>query len=223
MPASKQRCTSYAARVSGFLLFPEDEVLLVEHLIHREGLALLVSDDMRDGPKVVERFTQAQPLPPPANPLHTSPEPDTFVFWVRALGELRTLADGRPRQSAIGRVERLLTEQAAGGDSGHLLDQSRSPILRWRRSHWHPNGTLCPGLLQAQVRRTKEQPVELLRLHSRVNRWMKAHSTELDPFDHAPEEARERKPENLQAFSTWAFPTAWEWIRNGGGVWPWNA
>jgi hypothetical protein len=208
--------------VSGFLLFPEDEVLLVEHLVHREGLSLLVSDDLRDGPKVVGEFTRAQSLPPPAKP-HTSSEADTFVFWVKALGEVWTLPESPPPQSGIERVERLLTDQATGGDSGHLLDQSRSPILRWRRSHWHPNGTLCPGLLQAQVRTTKEQPVELLRLHSRVNRWMKAQSTKVDPFDHAPEEVRERKPENLRAFSTWAFPSAWEWIRNGGGVWPWNA
>jgi hypothetical protein len=209
--------------VSGFLLLPEDEVLLVEHLVHREGLALLASDDMRDGPKIVAEFTRPQPLPPSARPLHTSPEPDTFVFWVKALGEVRTLAEGPPLQGAIERVERLLTDQASGSDSRHLLDQSRSPILRWRRSHWHPNGTLCPGLLQAQARATKEQPVELLRVHSRVNRWMKAQSTKVDPFDHAPEEVRERKPENLRAFSTWVFPSAWEWIRNGGRVWPWNA
>jgi hypothetical protein len=209
--------------VGGFLLLPEDELLLVDHFMGQENLALLASDDLRAGPRLVERLVTPQPLRPPAEPLQQHPEPHAFIFWAQALGPLRTIGEAPPPASASERVERLLTDESAGGDSQHVLDWSRSPIIRWSRANWHENGALCPGRLQAQPRKTKEQPPELLRLHSRLSRWMKKQSTRIDPFEHAPSEVGDRRPQNLQGYATWAFPAAEDWVRRGGNVWPWNA
>jgi hypothetical protein len=208
--------------VGGFLLMPEDELVLVEHLLQAEALKLLATDDLRDGPRVVAERGRPQPLPPPAQPFVEPAEPPTFIFWCPQLGELRVLGDAPPPVTAMDRVHRLLQFQATD-DAPSLLDTERSPILRWSRARWHPNGALCPGLLQSQSRTTKEQPDELLRLHARVKRWMRTHGEKLNPFDHAPPDVRDQQPSNLKPFVVWAFPRAAEWVRTGGQIWPWNA
>lgn len=205
-----------------FLLLPDDEVLFVRHLVDDEALVLLASDDLSDGVRPVPAFA-SRPLPPPPVALQPSPEPIELIFWAEALGRVRTVAEAPAPTDASDRVARLLADEAAGGDAGHLLDLSRSPLVRWRRCSWHPNGALCPGLLQAQARKSREQPKELLRLRERVERWMKAQGERLNPFEHAPADVQARQPENVRAFATWAFPAAAQWVRAGGCVWPWNA
>jgi hypothetical protein len=208
--------------VGGFLLMPEDELVLVEHLLGAEELRLLATDDLRDGPRFVAELGQSQPLPQPAQPFVEPAEPHTFFFWAPQLGELRVLGDAPPPATATDRVLRLLQSEATD-DAQSLLDTERSPIIRWSRARWHPNGALCPGLLQAQSRKTKDQPDELLRLYARVRRWMKGRSEKFNPFDHAPPEVRDPQPTNLKPFVVWAFPRAAEWVRGGGQIWPWNA
>ncbi len=102
-------------------------------------------------------------------------EPDRFTFWVPQLGDL----------------------------DGTRVDYERAPILVWTRSRWHGSGALCPGRLTAQARARKDQPKALLRVHERVERWMKREGTKL----HDPP-------------AVFAFPQAAQWVREGGKVRP---
>jgi hypothetical protein len=116
--------------------------------------------------------------PPVAGPLPAPlplDHPDRFTFWVPQLGDL----------------------------DGACVDYERAPILVWRRSRWHGSGALCPGRLSAQARARKDQPKALLRVHERVERWMKREGTKL----HHPS-------------AVFAFPQAARWVREGGMVWP---
>jgi hypothetical protein len=210
------------AIVGGFLLLPEDERVLIEHLTDAEGLLLLASDDLRGGPAVVRRPLHSPPLPPPSEPLRPPEEPDTFIFWWPKGGELRARGDAPAPSDAAGRVALKLAQDATE-HWRDLLDNERSPIVRWARCHWHSSGALCPGLLQAQARKTSQQPAELLRLHRRVATWMKKQAVRMNPFDHAPEQLTLDPPANLKMFWAWAFPAAEAWVRDGGTIWPWNA
>ena len=115
--------------------------------------------------------------PPVAGPL-PAPQPldhpDRFTFWVPALGTLE----------------------------GASVDHERAPILVWERSRWHASGALCPGRLRAQARPRKDQPKDLLRVHERVERWMKREGVKLQPS------------------GVFALPHAARWIREGGDVGP---
>jgi hypothetical protein len=208
--------------VGGFLLLPEDEQVLVEHLTDAEGLLLLASDDLRGGPPVVRGRLQAPSLPPPAEPFQPSGVPDMFIFWWPEGGELRALGDAPAPTHAVDRVA-LKLSQDASEQWKDLLDQERSPILRWKRCHWHHNGALCPGLLGVQARTASQQPAGLLWLRRRVQTWMKKHAVRTNPFDHAPDELATDPPANVDSYWVWAFPAAEAWVRDGGTVWPWNA
>lgn len=171
-----------------FLLLPEDELALLAHL-EAESLTRLAHDDLAYGPPAAG---------PPASPPPLPDTPQSFTFWVRALGELRAL-DGRS-----------------------LLDRERSPILAWHRCSWHPTGALRPGRLTAQARPRKDQPKALLRVHEGVERWMKHEGTKLNPFDHAPDDPPLERPEHEKPFAVFALPHAGRWVREGGSVWPWD-
>jgi len=196
--------------------------MLIEHLTDAEGLLLLASDHLRAGPSVVRGQLDPPSLPPPAEPLTPREEPATFNFWWQEGGELRALGDAPPPGDAAGRVA-LKLAQDASEHRQDLLDLERSPIVRWARCRWHSSGALCPGLLQAQARKTSEQPAGLVRLHRRVARWMKKQGVRINPFDHGPEELTMDPPANLNMFWAWAFPAAEAWVRDGGTIWPWNA
>jgi hypothetical protein len=184
--------------MGGFLLLPEDEPALVAHLLEAESLTRLAHDDLSYGPPVVGALEAPLPLPEPPRPGVEPGVPRRFTFWVPDLGEL---SPARHR----------------------FIDYERSPVLTWRRTSWHASGALCPGLLGTQTRPRKDQPVELLRLLARVEKWMKRSGVRLDPFDHAPDEPPVERPANVKPFAVWAHPHAAQWVRGGGSVWPWNA
>lgn len=105
-----------------------------------------------------------------------------------------------------------------------LIDFNRTPAIRFTRSRWHKSGSLCPGLLSGQARPIKEQPKELVSLLRKIERWMKRAGERLNPFEHCHVEIPLKKPpRNLNMFWVWARPTALDWVRTGGSVWPWNA
>ena len=66
--------------MAGFLLLPEDELMLVAHLLDTEGLTRLAHEDLAHGPPVARPLVQALPLP--------EAEPGRFVFWASGVGEL---------------------------------------------------------------------------------------------------------------------------------------
>ena len=148
------------------------------------GFLLLPDDE----PALVAHLLEAESLerlahddlsfgPPVAGPLPAAPaldHPVRFTFWVPELGDLH----------------------------GASVDYERAPILVWTRSRWHGSGALCPGRLTAQARARKDQPKALLRVHERVERWMKREGTKL------------RHPS-----AVFAFPHAAQWVREGGTVW----
>lgn len=208
--------------MGGFILLPEDELILVEHLRSAEELLLLASDDLAGGPPVIRGSLDPPPLPPPPVPFQPAAEPDALLFWWPPGGELRTLGDAPAPADAKGRVALHLTQDATS-EWQDLLDQERSPIIRWSRTRWHSSGALCPGLLQTQARKTTEQPRELLRLHRRLTSWMKKQGVRTNPFDHAPEELPVEPPPNVGSSWVWAFPAAAAWVGEGGTLWPWNA
>lgn len=128
---------------------------------------------------------------------------------------MRVRGDAPAPADAAGRVELKLAQDATEHWTD-VLDHKRSPIVRWARCHWHSSGALCPGLLQAQARKTSEQPADLLRLHRRVATWMKKHAVRMNPFDHAPEQLTMDPPANLNMFWAWAFPAAEAWVAMAG-------
>lgn len=208
--------------MGGFLLLPEDELVLVAHLLDGEGLKLLASIDLGDGPCTVDGLTDPLPLPAPRQPNIEPSEPLELTFWAHQLGSLRPWSDAPAPTSVSERVHRMVNQQSVA-DFGSAVDEERSPVLRWRRTNWHSSGALCPGLLQAQARPAKQQPQELMKLHARVTRWMKREGHQLDPFEHAPEALPVDPPRNTKPFRVWAHRHAAEWVRCGGRVWPWNA
>jgi hypothetical protein len=208
--------------MGGYLLLPEDELVLVAHFQQTESLELLATDDLSGGPRLLKGLSEPLPLPPPPRPGQETAEPGEFVFWARELGELRALRDAPEPTIAVERIERMLVAEAAE-NAESILDYARSPIIRWHRASWHSSGALCPGLLQAQARKTSEQPPELLRLHGRLGRWMSRQSERFEAFDHAPADVREQRPRNTRPFVVRAFPRAAAWVKGGGQIWPWNA
>jgi hypothetical protein len=141
-----------------------------------------------------------------------------LTFWVPQLGELLAMSEAPLPTTQIERVHRMVNE---GLES--FIDYERSPILSWQRTTWHATGALCPGRLTAQTRPRKDQPVQLLRLLARVERWMKQKGVKLNSFDHAPDELSVERPLNEKPFAVWALPHAARWVTDGGSVWPWSA
>ena len=137
--------------MGGFLLLPEDELILIAHLLDAEGLTLLASDDLADGPQELDVLTGPLSLPTPPRPNTDPTEPPHFTFWAHQLGPLRPWADAPQPTTFSERVHRLVNEESVP-DFESLLDDERSPILRWSRASWHDSGALCPGLLQGQAR-----------------------------------------------------------------------
>ena len=185
--------------MGGFLLLPEDELILIAHLLDAEGLTLLASDDLADGPQELDVLTGPLSLPTPPRPNTDPTEPPHFTFWAHQLGPLRPWADAPQPTTFSERVHRLVNEESVP-DFESLLDDERSPILRWSRASWHDSGALCPGLLQGQARPSAQQPSELRRLHARVQRWRQREGVALNPFEHAPDELPVEPPRNVGPF-----------------------
>ncbi len=212
-----------------YLLLPDDEVRLMEHLIDDEGLPMLLADRFPDGPHPpiseigdVRRLLPAR-LPPPARPRQRSEEPRSFVFWVSQVGPLRRAGEAPPPVSAQDRVARKVLADAAV-DAHDVMDYELSPILRFQRCRWHDNGALLPGLLQGPALRRADWHPDVRRLHSRIERWLRRDGARIDAFNYASagvepplsDAARRR-------FAVWAFPQAVEWLSSGGRIWPWTA
>lgn len=134
-----------------FLLLPEDELALVEHLLGDESLIRLAHEDLAHGPQVAGPLTAPLALPDATRP---GAEAERFVFWAPAVGELL-------------------------GDARSFVDHERSPIVVWHRAHWHASGALCAGRLSSQTRRRAEQPEALPALYDRVQLWMKRSGVKL--------------------------------------------
>ncbi len=66
--------------MGGFLLLPEDELVLVAHLLDVEGLKLLASIDLREGPSSMDGLSGPLPLPAPPRPNVEPSEPLELTF-----------------------------------------------------------------------------------------------------------------------------------------------
>jgi hypothetical protein len=201
-----------------FLLLPRDEIALVSHLCDELGLRLLLSDLTERGvPRIASRPTDAitDRLP------RSGDGASTLVFWCPALGPVKTFADASEPVDASNRVAALLTQQSAGGRYCDVVDLCRTPVIRWRRSLVRREGQLMPGSLQAMPMTIREHPPDVLKLHGKIERWIKKHAERVNPFDHCSD-APIPQPRNMNALWVWAHPHALEWVRNGGEIWPWT-
>jgi hypothetical protein len=121
--------------MAGFLLLPEDEPALIEHLLEAESLKRLAHDDLTFGPPVVGV---------PARPVELG-EPARMVFWVPQLGELGAgrldlerapvLCWNRSRWHASGALcpGRLTAQARARKDQPRALLQVHERVERWMK------------------------------------------------------------------------------------------
>jgi hypothetical protein len=219
-----------------FLLFPPDEIELVRYLCIDLDLALLLSDVTDGGvPRIAPLPLAAvpdkllwEPLPrAPGRPLSTPPDPLTFLFWCPSLGPVRTFVDAPEPTEAIDRVAAQLTREAKGPSYANAIDLTRTPVIRWQRARFQraclQNGRrLVPGLLQAMPVKLRDTPPEVLKLHRKIERWLKKRGEKLNPFGHCSQ-TLVPQPRNLNPFWVWVHPHAMEWVRGGGEIWPWTA
>lgn len=211
-----------------FLLLPEDERELVAYLVETRGLRLLVGDVLqrdvsgRRRPRVSVDALAAIPRVLPGPPAPGDTEVRQFLFWPPDVGGLVALGDPGRGQDPRSRVGIALSMQGNVQRWRDVVDQDRSPLIRWRRCYWRTNGHLTPGLLQGMAEVTRLWPSELLRLHSSIDRWLRKGSSRLDPFDYC-DNPPVAPPANRSRFVVWARPEAMAWVREGGRIWPWTA
>jgi hypothetical protein len=170
--------------VAGYLLFPDDERRLIEHLLG-ERVLLLSSDLLLDGEPDLASPAVPTELPPLPRVVPGEPGVHSYVFWCSALGPLRAEGDARAPSDAVGRVARhlLQTQTERWRD---VVDYASSPIIRLRRAHWHRSGALLPALLQGPSRVTRDWDPELVRLFRRVERWLRSWTTKTNEWDLCP-------------------------------------
>jgi hypothetical protein len=203
-----------------WLLLPDDERVLLAFIIDEIGGVLLDGEVTEHGePRVVSDPLHALSDSLPSRDSH---EPTGYTFWIRDLGEIRTMADAPRTSDAREMVFRQLNADKFPDRWRDLVDLSRSPVLRVHRSNWNRNGCLNPGLLQAAATTVKEQPPELLARLRKTDRWLRREGERLNPFDYCSQSPM-AAPRNMNPFWVWARPHALAWVQNGGEVWPWNA
>jgi hypothetical protein len=196
----------------------------MEGLTGEFGLRLLASEIAPGAePELIASPVKAVPddLALPPQPQRQRSAPTEFLWWCSKLGPIQTLRDAPPSDDPGDHVAELLNREAT--DAWHdLIDLTRTPVIRYRRSMWHDNcrRRMQPGVLQGMAAPVSEQ-AGVNRLHARISRWMKRHGERLDPFDHCAEVPVER-PSNTSRFLVWAWPEALSWVQAGGEVWPWT-
>lgn len=200
---------------------PPDETLVVERLCSTFGLRLLIDELTENGrPHIANAPIQAARTQLPN--LHgPTAVPRVFVFWCEELGPIRTLGEAPPPADPVDKVARLMTVRQTGRWAD-LVDLSRTPVIRWRRSQWHEQNRVTPSALQAMALKLRDQPPELTRLHGRINRALQKEGRRINPFEHCSDLPHGR-PANENWAVAWALPAAATWIGSGGEVWPWDA
>jgi hypothetical protein len=205
--------------VAGYLLFPDDERRLIEHL-NAEQVLLLRSDLLVDGEPDLASPPVPTELPPLPRVVPGEEGVHSYVFWCSLLGPLQAEGDAPAPTDARERVARQLL-QAQTERWRDVIDYKRSPIIRLRRAHWHRSGALLPALLQGQPRVTREWPPELLRLFQRVERWLRSWTTKTNEWDLCPPEG-EVRPANVRPYVFYASPAALDWVQKGGRAFAMN-
>lgn len=218
-----------------YLLLPDDEQNLVRYLSSEAGLDLLLdalAPRQRSGgasrrlPHVGGDPLAALPndLPPPVRPREPGTVPRSLLFWSPGLGPLVALGDPGREQDAKSRVGLALTRESAD-EAGYVwedvIDQERSPVIRWLRCSWRDDGHLTPGLLQGMAAPLRAWPQQLVRTYRSVERWLRRDAVRIDPFEHC-DGPPATIPRDRRPFTVWARPAAASWVAGGGRVWPWT-
>jgi len=204
-----------------WLLLPEDEVQLVTYLTGPLGLRMVLPKLTSAGVALAKDPLTALTSELPGHV--TEGIPWDFTFWCPDIGPMRLLGD-RPSEGHDD-VRTRVALQMTKVESPRwreLLDLRRTPVIRFRRSAWHQEGPLMPGLLQGMDLTVKEHPSDVIRLLRSITSWLKREGEKLNPFEHCSNSPIPQ-PRNLNPFWVWARPCALSWVRAGGEVWPWNA
>jgi hypothetical protein len=142
-----------------YLHVTDDERELAGFLCGELGAKLLLSDVAAAGePRFADDSISALPSELPAAAVFGSTEVYTFIFWLPAVGPVKTFRDTPPASDAGDRVARRLSREAAGEQFLDLIDLERTPVLTFNRSHWHARNWLAPGNLGSMPRRSADRP-----------------------------------------------------------------
>jgi hypothetical protein len=205
-----------------YLHVTDDERELVAFLCGELSAKLLLSDVASKGePRFADDPLSSLPSELPAAPKFGSNKVYTLIFWLPAIGPVKTLRDAPPASAPRDRVARLLSREAAAEQFADLIDFERSPVLTFTRSHWHAPNRLAPGILSSMPA-TTVLPREVQRVHSRMQRWLRNRGVKIDPFEHCAE-VKDRRPKRLGLLWVWVQPHAMALVQQGTEIWPWNA
>jgi hypothetical protein len=200
-----------------YLLLPDDELPFVRYLTGEIGATMLV-DGLAPGgkPHIALDAIGAWDRHLPGRD-----EEGTVLFWCSWAGPIQTLGDTPTPADVKRRVALTITKQHAGPVFDDLIDLTRTPILRWRRSIRQEPRRLLPAVLAAMELKARDTPAAVLAAHRRATSWLKRNGTKLSPFDHCTNLPMPA-PTNLNPFWVWAHSGALSWLQAGGEVWPWT-
>jgi hypothetical protein len=206
-----------------YLHVTDDERELTAFLCGELGAKLLLSDIAAAGePRFADDPISALPSGLPAAAVFGSTEVRTLIFWLPAIGPVKTFRDAPPASDARDRVARRLSREVAGEQFLDLIDLERTPVLTFNRSHWHAQNRLAPGNLGSVPTRSAVIPPGVKRAHSRAQRWLRKRGVKIDPFAYCAE-VSDRRPRHLGPLWVWVQPHAMALVKQGTEIWPWNA
>src|SRR5882757_8544870 len=113
-----------------YLHATDDEQDLVAFLCGKLGAKLLLSDVAVVGEaRCADDPLAALPPQLPTAAVFGSQEVRTFIFWLSAVGPIKTFRDAPPASDARDRVARLLARDAASEQYADLIDLERTPEI----------------------------------------------------------------------------------------------
>lgn len=205
-----------------FLLVPQDERDLTTYLCNEVGARLLLSDIAPSrAAQVAEDPLQALPPDLPAAATPGSRSIHDLLFWLPEHGAIRTMRDAPEAADPRDVISRRLTRESSDRYLD-VIDTTRTPLLRLRRSTRISGNRLKPGVLGLAPLDTPELQETVARTHAKVVRWLKRRGTKIDPFLHCPEVA-DRRPIRLGPLWVWVQPHAGVLVGKGVEIWPWSA
>lgn len=201
-----------------FLLFPEEERTFIERVLEKHSGVILKKDYLVDGSLKTVDIHDLDFADFPNDIQSTQ----TIILWLQDCGDIKTMKDAPQPHLAKDKVATLLTKEAAGALYENIIDYSRTPIIRWRRSRYHSENRLIPALLQSMPVPLGAIPAPLRKSYNSLNRWLKSEAVKVNPFEFCSD-INSPAPNNLNQFWVWAHPEAFSWLQSGGEVWPWSS